>query len=80
MKDKGRGEGCTNLSARAGLTYEDSFVHPREAAVISTVEVIGLHIAKVCQTPVDHGDGEVFGVRYLGLNSPCDSTINSRRY
>lgn len=66
MKDKGRGEGCTNLSARAGLLYEDSFVHPREAAVISTGEVIGLHMAKVRQAPVDHGEGELFCVRYLG--------------
>lgn len=81
MKDKGRGEGCTNLSTRAGLTYEDSLVHPREAAVIiSTVEVMGLHMAKVRHAPVDRGEGELFGVRYLGLNSPCYSTIDSRRY
>ncbi len=29
-------------------------------------KVIGLYMAKTSQTPVGHGDGELFGVRYFG--------------
>lgn len=39
MKDKGRGEGYTNLSARAGLTYEDCSVYIREVALVLNITV-----------------------------------------